>query len=230
MAVYVISDLHLSFGVNKPMDIFGEKWKDYEEKIKEDWISKVTPEDYVIIAGDFSWAMYLEEAIQDFIFLNELPGKKILLKGNHDYWWETLTKMNRFLEEQKFENIMFLHNNCVETEEAILCGTRYWAEEDGQPNDKIFNREIERAKTSLKEAIRINEKRMEKNIDIKPLIMITHYPPDEKIITVTKDYDIKIWLYGHIHSKYEESKVEIEGIKTYLTSCDYLDYKLLKVL
>ena len=230
MAIYVISDLHLSFGVNKPMDIFGDKWKDYEEKIKRDWISKVKPEDYVIIAGDFSWATYLEEAVPDFLFINELPGKKILLKGNHDYWWETLTKMNRFLEEHNFENIYFLHNNCIETEEVIICGTRYWAVEEGQPNDKIFNREIERAKTSLKEAIKLNENVAEEGLKEKSIIMITHYPPDDKMINAVKDYDIKIWLYGHIHSKYEDAKIKIDGVKTYLTSCDYLNYKLLKIL
>jgi len=230
MAIYVISDLHLSFGVNKPMDVFGDKWKDYEEKIKNDWLSRVEPEDYVIIAGDFSWATYLEEAIEDFTFLNNLPGKKILLKGNHDYWWETVTKMNNFLKKHQFENILFLHNNCIETEETILCGTRYWAIEEGQPNDKIFHREIERAKMSLKEAEKLNQKRLEEGLERKPVIMITHYPPDYLLINSLREYPIKLWLYAHIHSNYDESKIQIEGIPTYLTSCDYLDFNLMKIV
>lgn len=229
MAIYVISDLHLSFGVNKPMDIFGEKWKDYEEKIKKDWLEKVNPEDYVIIAGDFSWATYLEEAIPDFNFLNSLPGKKILLKGNHDYWWETVTKMNRFLEENNFENIYFLYNNCIETDEAIICGTRYWAQEEGEPNEKIYNREILRAQMSLNEAQKINQKRIEQGLENKPIIMATHYPPDSKLIEEVKSFEIKIWLYGHIHSNYDDSKIQIEGINTYLTSCDYMNFKLMKI-
>lgn len=229
MAIYVISDLHLSFGVNKPMDIFGDKWKGYEEKIKQDWYSKVGSDDWVIIAGDFSWATYLEESIKDFEYLNSLPGKKILLKGNHDYWWETVTKMNKFLKDNNFENIYFLHNNCIETEEYLICGTRYWAEEEDQPNEKIFNREIERAKISLKQANNINEERKLSGKDEKKVIMVTHYPPDNKIIEAVKEFDIKAWIYAHIHSNYEESKVKINGIKTYLTSCDYLEFKLKKL-
>ena len=229
MAIFVISDLHLSFGVNKPMDIFGDKWKGYEEKIKQDWLSKVSSEDWVIIAGDFSWATYLEESIKDFEYLNSLPGKKILLKGNHDYWWETVTKMNKFLKDNNFENIYFLHNNCIETEDYLICGTRYWAEEDEQPNEKIFNREIERAKISLKQANKINEDRNLSGKSKKEVIMVTHYPPDNKIIDSVKEFDIKAWIYAHIHSNYEESKVKINGINTYLTSCDYLGFKLKKL-
>lgn len=236
MAIYVISDLHLSFGTNKPMDIFGDKWKDYEEKIKTDWLAKVTPSDYVILAGDFSWAMYLEESIEDFKFLNSLPGKKILLKGNHDYWWETVTKMENFLKENNFENIYFLHNNCIETEDYLICGTRYWAEEENQPNDKIFHREIERAKLSLNCALNKFNENCSNNQNYpnsqdaqKPIIMVTHYPPDNMLINALKEYPIKKWIYAHIHSNYEESKVEINGIDTYLTSCDYLDFKLIKI-
>ena len=225
MALYVISDLHLSFGVNKPMDIFGDKWKGYEEKIKEDWLSKVKANDFVLIAGDFSWATYLEEAIGDFEFLNSLPGKKILLKGNHDYWWETVTKMNKFLKENNFGNIFFLHNNCIETDKYLICGTRYWAQEEGQPNDKIFNREIERAKLSLNSALKIKEQQAEN----KEIIMATHYPPDILFINALKEYDIKIWIYAHIHSNYNDSLIKIPGIKTYLTSCDFLEFKLEKI-
>lgn len=229
MAIYAISDLHLSFGVNKPMDIFGDKWKGYEEKIKENWNLKVKPDDWVIMAGDFSWATYLDEAIEDFKFLNSLPGKKILLKGNHDYWWETVSKMNKFLSENNFDNIYILHNNCIETEEYLICGTRYWAEEEGQPNEKIFNREIGRAKISLNEANKLNEQYMTENKTVKKIIMVTHYPPDNNLLKEVNDYSIYKWLYGHIHSNYNESKINIEGIETCLTSCDYLDFELIKV-
>lgn len=223
MALYVISDLHLSFGVNKPMDIFGDKWKGYEEKIKQDWLKKVKPEDYVILAGDFSWATYLEEATKDFEFLNSLPGKKVLLKGNHDYWWETVSKMNRFLKEHQFTNIYFLHNNCIETEDYLLCGTRYWAAEEEKENDKIFHREIERAKLSLEQAIKLQHNQE------KPILMITHYPPDYLLMSALQEYPISLWIYAHIHSNYEESKVEIPKIPSYLTSCDYLKFQLLKI-
>lgn len=225
MAIYVISDLHLSFGVNKPMDVFGDKWKGYEEKIKKDWLEKVKEDDWVIIAGDFSWATYLEEAVKDFEYLNRLPGKKIILKGNHDYWWETVTKMQHFLVENEFKNIYFLYNNCIETEEYFVCGTRYWTVEEEEDNEKIFNREIERAKLSLKEAKRLNEQK-EDGKKKKPIIMVTHYPPDERIINALEEYDIKYWIYAHIHSNYENSLVKINGIETYLTSCDYLGFKL----
>ena len=228
MAIYVISDLHLSFGVNKPMDVFGDKWKGYEEKIKKDWLEKVRSEDWVIIAGDFSWATYLEESVKDFEYLNRLPGKKIILKGNHDYWWETVTKMQHFLVENEFENIYFLFNNCIETDEYFVCGTRYWAVEEEENNEKIFNREIERAKLSLKEAEKLRDAgKVEKSK--KPIIMVTHYPPDDRIIEALKEFDIKYWLYAHIHSNYEKSLVKINGIEMYLTSCDYLDFKLKKI-
>ena len=111
MAIYVIGDLHLSFSTNKPMDIFGKNWQNYEEKIKQDWLSKVKKEDTVILPGDFSWAMYLDETEKDFEFINNLPGKKILLKGNHDYWWSTVTSMRKYIDSKEFKNIDFLYNN-----------------------------------------------------------------------------------------------------------------------
>ena len=221
MKIFAISDLHLSFGVDKPMDIFGKKWEEYEYKVKQNWINKVTDDDVVILAGDFSWGMYLEETIKDFEFLSSLPGKKILLKGNHDYWWETVTKMNNFLNQHKFENIEFLHNNCFETDDYLICGTKYWQYDEAEENDKIFNRELERAKISLDSAKNKN--------DTKPIIMATHYPPDEKIIELAKKYNVKKWIYGHIHSNYENSIVEIPEIDTYLTSCDYLDFDLIEI-
>ena len=221
MKIYTISDLHLSFGADKPMDVFGKKWENYEEKVSENWKRKVNDEDVVILAGDFSWAMYLEEANKDFEFLNNLPGKKIMLKGNHDYWWETVTKLNNYIELNDFKSISFLHNNCFDIGDYIVCGTKYWQFDENEDNEKIFNRELGRAKISLEKA-----KKMDSS---KKIIMVTHYPPDEKIIELAKNYNVKKWIYGHIHSNYENSLIDIPGIDTYLTSCDYLDFDLLEL-
>ena len=227
MSTFVISDLHLSFGVNKPMNVFGDKWNNYEEKIKKDWFSKVTDNDFVIIAGDVSWATYLEEALEDFRWIESLPGTKIILKGNHDYWWETVTKMNRFLEQNDIKTIKFLNNNCIETDEFLICGTRYWSAEEEVDNEKIFNREIERAKLSIESAALLIKEDPSK--DIKPIVMCTHYPPDERLLEALKDYSIKKWIYAHIHSNYEENLANTGDIPSYLTSCDFLNFELLKL-
>ena len=124
MSIYVIADLHLSFKVNKPMDIFGNNWDNHPEKIKKYWLENVKPEDTVILPGDFSWATYIEDAKLDFDFLNSLPGKKILLKGNHDYWWTTLAKMREFVLDNNYENIDFLYNNAYLVEDKIMVGSR----------------------------------------------------------------------------------------------------------
>ena len=126
MSIYVIADLHLSFNESKPMDIFGDNWQNHEEKIRQDWLSKVKPEDTVLHLGDFSWGMSLEDTLKDFEYINKLPGKKILLKGNHDYWWTTVTSMKKFLIENNIGNMDFLHNNFFEIEDKVICGTRGW--------------------------------------------------------------------------------------------------------
>ena len=126
MSIYVIGDLHLSFGEDKPMDIFGTDWENHTEKLKKDWEEKVTNNDTVILAGDFSWATYIEDTYSDFEYINNLPGRKILLKGNHDYWWTTVTAMKRYLEENNIKNIEFLYNNSYEIENKIIVGTRGW--------------------------------------------------------------------------------------------------------
>jgi predicted phosphohydrolase len=221
MSIYAISDLHLSFSNNKPMDIFGSKWTNYEEKIRQNWIDKVAESDTVIIAGDFSWATYLEDTINDFKFLNDLPGKKILLKGNHDYWWTTASKMNKFIEENNFKNIYFLQNNFFECEGYLICGTRYWAIEDSYDNDKIFAREIERLKLSIKYA-RIFS-------DTMPIIIVTHYPPDAKIIEAVTDYSPVKWIYGHIHNNFEDRIKKLGNIECFLTSSDFLEFDVQKI-
>ena len=199
MAIYTIADLHLSFSTDKPMDIFGTNWENYEEKIKEDWLKKVKKEDYIILPGDFSWAMYLEETVKDFEFINQLPGKKILLKGNHDYWWTTVTNMRKFLKENNFANIDFLHNNSYEIENKIIVGTRGWILSEDLEDKRLTKREADRLELSISNGIKEygNE---------KEIIAFMHYPPITKnyqnteYINVLKKYNIKKCYYGHLHS------------------------------
>lgn len=223
MAIYALSDLHLSLGVkDKPMNVFGDKWNDYEEKIKNNWNKEITEDDTIIIAGDVSWAMHLEDSLEDFKYIASLKGKKIILKGNHDYWWSTLNKLNEFMQKNELENIDFLHNNCYLVEDYVICGTRYWSyDEETNDNKKILDRELARAKISLDMA--------RNNYPQKEIIFVTHYPPNENIIDLVKSYNVKLWVYGHIHSKYEENLVKIANVKTYLTSADYLEFKPVKL-
>ncbi len=233
MSIYVIGDLHLSFGVNKPMNIFGENWEKHYEKIKENWLRKVKDEDTVILPGDFSWATYLEESEKDFEFLNNLPGKKILLKGNHDYWWTTVTKMKKFLEEKNFQNIDFLYNNSFLIENKIIAGTRGWiTNPNSKENYKILKRENDRLKLSLESGI--------KNFgEDKEIIAFLHYPPFYKDIVseeidfkkTLENYKVKKCFYGHLHSDSHKEAIEgkINGIEYCLVSSDYLKFDLLKL-
>lgn len=233
MSIYVIGDLHLPFGIDKPMDIFGVGWQGYTEKIKEDWNKKVKEEDTVIIAGDFSWATYLEETKKDFEYLCALPGKKIILKGNHDYWWTTVTSMKKYLVENNFDNIDFLYNNSFLIEDKIIVGTRGWTLLESENSEKMIARESLRLELSIKDAI-------EKYGTDKELICIMHYPPisknkmkneytyDSKFLDVIKKYNIKKCYYGHLHGNSHKDAIEgnIEGIDFYLISGDYLTFKL----
>ena len=234
MAIYTIGDLHLSFNADKPMNIFGENWQNYEEKIRKDWMLNVKPEDVVILPGDFSWAMYLEETEKDFKFINDLPGKKILLKGNHDYWWTTMNKMREFLKENNFNTIDFLYNNSYLFDGVILTGTRGWTLNDLEGEAKILNRELGRLELSINEGI--------SNFgEDKPIYVFMHYPPitnsailnksELKFVEVMKKYKVQKCMYGHLHSHSHKDAIEgnIEGIEFSLISADYLDFKLMKV-
>ena len=233
MSIYVIGDLRLSFGVNKPMNIFGENWEKHYEKIKENWLRKVKDEDTVILPGDFSWATYLEESEKDFEFLNNLSGKKILLKGNHDYWWTTVTKMKKFLEEKNIQNIDFLYNNSFLIENKIIAGTRGWiTNPNSKENYKILKRENDRLKLSLESGIKSFG-------EDKEIIAFLHYPPFYKD-TVSEEIDFKKTLenykvkkcfYGHLHSDSHKEAIEgkINGIEYCLVSSDYLKFDLLKL-
>ena len=229
MAIWAIADLHLSFNENKPMDIFGDNWKNHEEKIKQDWLSKVTDNDAVLLPGDFSWSMYLEDTVKDFEYINQLPGKKILLKGNHDYWWTTVTKMRKFIEEQGFENIDFLHNNSFEYDDVIIAGTKGWALSGEEYDEKLVQREMLRLELSIEDGIK-------KYGEDKEVIVCMHYPPTTKngemnFINIMKKYNVKQCYYGHLHSAAIQGAVEGDfyGINLKLVSADGLDFKLFKV-
>ena len=230
MAIYVIGDLHLSFSTNKPMDIFGRNWQNYEEKVKKDWLLKVKPEDTVILPGDFSWAMYLDETEKDFEFINNLPGKKILLKGNHDYWWTTLTSMRKYIKEENFENIDFLYNNSYEIENKIIAGTKGWNISEEQEDIRLTKREVARLELSIKSGI-------EQYGTEKEIIAFMHYPPITKnnlnteYIKILKKYNIKRCFYGHLHASAIQDAIEgnIDGIEFKLVSADGLDFKILKI-
>ena len=232
MSIYAIADLHLSFNNPKPMDIFGYNWENHTEKIKENWINTVNEEDTVLIPGDFSWETYIEDTYKDFVYLNSLPGKKILLKGNHDYWWTTLTNIRNYLKENNFNTIDILFNNSYEIENYLIAGTRGW-DYSKISDRKIIEREINRLELSLKHAKCINPK--------KEIIVCMHYPPisrnyinnefEQKIINLLKQYNVKKCIYGHLHGTSHALAIndEKEGIKFQLVSADYLNFKLLKL-
>lgn len=235
MSIFAISDLHLSFGVNKPMDVFGKIWNNYEEKIKKNWIENVKDDDTVIIPGDISWGMNLNETLEDFKFINNLPGKKIILRGNHDYYFSTKTKLEKFLKENNFNTISILHNNAYELKEAIICGTRGWdkSEETTREEDKkIILREEGRLRLSLSEGVRIRQQLEEKGIK-KDIIVAMHFPPfNDNFISIMKENDVKTCIYGHLHGFGHKMIKEgnIEGIDFIMVSCDYTDFKLVKLL
>ena len=233
MSLYVIADLHLSLGTNKPMDIFGDNWLNHDEKIANDWKNKVKDDDLVVIPGDFSWAMDLKDTILDFEYLSKLPGKKLILKGNHDYWWTTLSKMRRFLEEHNFKDIDFIQNNFYEFEDHIITGTHGWVIDDDEDNKRLIKREQVRLKLEL-EAIK------EEYGDKKEIIVFMHYPPYVKengsfinpFAELLEDFKIKEVYYGHLHGSqaYEDIEdFEVNGTTYKLISADYLNFELKKI-
>ncbi|WP_283675567.1 metallophosphoesterase [Butyricicoccus sp. Marseille-Q5471] len=226
MALFTLADLHLATSVAKPMDIFGGRWQGHTDKIVKNWRALISPEDTVVLGGDISWGISLREACADFALIDSLPGRKIILKGNHDLWWETATKMHRFLEENGLTSIDFLHNNCFFYENTAICGTRGWPfEEDfADPhNEKIFKRELLRLEASLKLG-------KERNPD--EIICFLHYPPlyaafrCGEIISLLKRYGVSRCVYGHLHSDSLRYAVEgvYEGIEWRLVSGDHVDF------
>ena len=223
MSLFAIADLHLSFGHNKPMDIF-RGWNDYAQRIEKNWRSLITENDTVVIPGDISWAMRLNETIADFSFINSLPGKKIILKGNHDYWWDTKKKMEGFFQEHNFDTLSILFNCAYMVENYAVCGTRGWfydAEKD--ENKKILNREVGRLKKSIKDA---------KKTKLEPIVFL-HYPPVygnnecSEILEILVENNIKKCYYGHIHgtSSFKKAVIgEYKGIDFHLVSSDYINF------
>ena len=223
MALYAIGDLHLSFAVNKPMDVFGGAWHGYVEKLREG-LKIIQPEDTTVLLGDLTWANDLLEAKEDFAFINEIPGRKLILKGNHDYWWTTATKFYKFCEENSFSNMFILNNNAYEYEELALCGTRGWFFEEnaaeGSHNDKIFKRELIRLETSLKAA------------EEKQIICFLHYPPRYRgyecpeILELLKKYGVRQCCYGHLHGESHKLALEglYDGVEFRLCAADFVNF------
>ncbi len=222
MSLFAIADTHLSFSTDKPMDIFGG-WQDYVERLEKNWRALVTEDDIVVIAGDISWAMGIEAAYEDFRFLNSLPGNKLIFKGNHDYWWSTMRKMETFLSVNGFDTIKIMHNNAVSVGDYTVCGSRGWffdAEED--PDNKILLREAGRIRRSIEEAEKLGG---------EPVVFL-HYPPltqnmvCNEIFSVLKEKQIKRCYYGHLHGPSANNAFigEKEGIKFDIISGDYLKF------
>ena len=235
MSIFTISDLHLSTldSTNKSMEIFGKRWTGYIDKLKTNWLKLITDEDTVIIPGDVSWALTLEEAKSDILFLDSLPGKKIIGKGNHDFWWCTMKKHAAFFEQIGAKTISFLYNNAHEIEKYIIAGTRGWYHDEeavNTPNDtdfdKLTNREAQRLKMSLLEATKLKESSPEKEI-----LVFMHFPPywngkeSESIMNLLAEYGIKRLYFGHIHGNYTVSPEFIyKDTKMCMVSADYLDF------
>ena len=200
MALYVIGDTHFSEGCNKPMDIFGGAWTGYRDKLVSS-LSILRPEDTLVLAGDFSWGMSLQEALPDFRLLDSFPGKKLLIKGNHDYWWETVSKMKRFFAENAIETIDFLHNSCYFYNGAALCGTRGWFYDKNDPaagDDKIFKRELIRLEASLKAAVDQGAHEIDCFLHYPPVFAGTEVP---QITEILSRYPVKRVFYGHLHGE-----------------------------
>ncbi len=228
MSLFAIGDLHLSLAANKPMDVFGDQWENHAEKLLCGF-SGVRDEDLTVLCGDLSWGMSLEDAKEDFLFIDRLPGKKLIVKGNHDYWWSTAAKARRFFEANGITTIDILHNNCFFYGDTAVCGTRGWfyEEETGDAHDrKIMLREIGRLETSLNAAG-----------DREKLVFL-HYPPIyqkyecPEILALLKQHDVKLCCYGHIHGKGCRLSFNgwRDGTEFRLISADHVNFKPVKIL
>ena len=228
MALYTIGDLHLALSAKKPMDVFGGAWVGYMEKLKEG-LSILTEEDTLVLCGDLSWALGLENAREDFAWINEIPGRKIILKGNHDYWWSTAAKFYKFCAEKGFSNQFILNNNHYEYDGYAICGTRGWffEEDHGSEHDeKVFKRELLRLEASLQSAGDL------------PKLVFLHYPPKYKgyeckeILRLLEKYDVRRCFYGHLHGPSHALAMEgiWDGIDFKLVAADKLNFLPYKVL
>lgn len=229
MSLYAIGDLHFSTSVNKPMNIFGDNWDNHEMKIIENWNLRVKPNDTVLVLGDTSWGINLEEAKSDLDIISLLPGQKFFIKGNHDYWWTTVTNLNKL-----YDNCKFMQTNFYEYGDYAICGGRGWI----CPNDVKFDSKDEQIYKREENRIRISLESAKKS-GYEKIIVITHYPPtndklEESIFTkLYEEYKVEKVIYGHLHGR-ESFKMGLKGIRNgvnyILASCDYLNFDLIKIL
>lgn len=240
MSLYVISDLHLSTNefTGKSMEKFGSRWQNYIEKLKKNWSAIITDDDTVVIPGDISWAMKLEEALSDLLFIDSLPGTKIIGKGNHDFWWATTNKINSFFNANEIKTIKILHNNAYKVDDFIICGSRGWFYDEKQQNtvgtvdySKIIAREVRRLETSINAAIELQKSEFEEGGKYLPILCFLHFPPIygdmicEEITDTLKKYSIKTCFYGHIHGNYMIPRsFEYDGTTYIMIAADYLNF------
>lgn len=228
MTVYAIGDLHLPGGDVKPMDVFGSHWERHFERICEDWRARVGEEDVVLLPGDLSWAMHMEDALEDLRKIGELPGRKILIKGNHDFWWSSISRLREALPRGMYA----LQNDCVQIEDTVFCGSRGWVlpgQESGEQDLKIYNRERIRLEMALKAARAASGEGR--------LIAMMHYPPllsqgeDTGFTALMEQYRVDDVVYGHLHGVGIRGAFRGEhgGVRYHLVSCDALDFKLYAV-
>lgn len=230
MKVFAISDLHLSINNPKPMDIFGPTWEGYVDKIFEDWKAKVSEDDVVLLAGDFSWAMKLEDTKADFDLLKNLPGTKVIIRGNHDYWWKSISSVRNFIPEKFYA----LQNDALKLGDYIFCGTRLWnlpgmTKMQTEEDEKIYKRELIRLELSLQEAKKLQTAG-------EKIICVLHYPPytfneeDNEVTMLLEKYGVYKVVYGHIHAFCKQNLVlNKNGIVYYLTSCDIVGNKMVEI-
>lgn len=229
MSLFAMGDLHLSFAKEKPMDVFGENWKNHPEKIRQSWLRQISPEDTVLLPGDISWAQNLEEVEVDLKFIECLPGRKILLSGNHDYWWSSTSKV-----QSRFPDLEFMKNDSIPYEDYFICGTRGWVCPNdtrfNEQDEKIYNREQIRLQLSLDHAMRKGAKK---------IIVMLHFPPtnDKKepsaFQEILKKYPVQKVVYGHLHGLHSFPtglQGVMDGIEYHLVSSDYLDFSFLKII
>lgn len=238
MAIYALADLHLSLSCpDKSMEVFGHSWGDYISRVKDNWESTVTTSDTVLIPGDISWATYINKAEEDFRFISELPGRKLLSRGNHDYWWTTMKKMEEFFAEKGFTDLEFVRTNVTEAEGCLITGTRGWMIEtkeslEGSDNRKIYEREKLRIGMCISELEKADPKHEKKHI------MMIHYPP----VTAKQDFTefadllaeggVDICVYGHLHGKAHKKVFEgdFKGMELICASADYTEFKPVKIV
>ena len=245
MSIFVIGDLHLSTNqnTNKSMEKFGKRWLGYTDKLRRNWEAVVTDQDTVVIPGDISWAMKLEEALPDFLFIDSLPGQKLIGKGNHDFWWSTASKMTAFFEEYHIHTVRILNNNAYFVENQVLCGTRGWFLDEKQQvtvgsvdYDRIVNRETIRLRLSLDSAKQLQKDFAEQNGRIPPISVFLHFPPVwldfvcRPLVDTLHEYGDPTCYFGHIHGAYNAPRVNVfEGIPLHLISSDAMDFTLYRL-